>query len=107
MSEKTIKVMISQPMNGKTTQQIANERKTIADKLIKNHEGPIEVMDTTVEDHENKSSLQCFAESISFMDHADLLVMADGWQNARGCFIEHIIAMAYDKKIVYEKDLEK
>ena len=57
------------------------------------------MIDTVIEDHEEKSDLQCFAESIMFLDKADCLVMVPGWESSRGCRLEHDIAVAYDKNV--------
>ena len=64
-------------------------------------------MSTVVEDHEQKSELECFAESVLFMSMADVLAMGYGWENARGCKLEHEIAKAYHVEIVYLDELKK
>lgn len=100
-----VKIMVSQPMNGKTKEEIEEERENIS-KLV--HEAldelwdEIIIMDTTVEDHENKTDLECFSESIGFMAEADMLVMGKGWEKARGCILEHAIAKEYYVPILYE-----
>lgn len=96
-----IKIMISQPMAGKTTEQIKKERQTAIEQLKQYFTKEITIIDTVIEDHEEKSDLQCFAESIMFLDKADYLAMFPGWKNARGCKLEHEIAEQYNKRIVY------
>lgn len=101
-NKKMIKVMISQPMNGKTSKQINDEREQIAEMLLKCYpDTDIEVMNTTVANHETKSDLECFSESIGFMAEADVLVMAPDWEKARGCKLEHDIAVAYNVPRLY------
>ena len=97
-----MKAMLSSPMRGKTSEEIEMERKQMIELL-----DDYEVMDTIVEDYENKTDLECFAESIKFMSQSDVLVMGYGWENARGCILEHNIALAYDLPIIYLAEVQK
>jgi hypothetical protein len=36
-----------------------------------------------------------------FMSKADVLAMGFGWENARGCKLEHDIAKAYGVPVIY------
>lgn len=100
MTEK-IKIMLSSPMNGKTKEEIDEERNEMAAQLFDKYDDNCEIMATLVEDHENKSDLECFAESVLFMSMADVLAMGYGWQYARGCRLEHAIAKAYKVPVIY------
>lgn len=103
-----IKIMLSSPMNGKTREEIDDERNEMANLLFDYYgDDNCEVMSTVVEDHEQKSELECFAESVLFMSMADVLAMGFGWENARGCKLEHEIAKAYHVEIVYLDELKK
>ena len=66
-----MKVMISQPMNGKTEEQIRSERKSVIEKLEKMH---IEVIDT-VFDYNTKNinhvPVYYLAKSIEAMSNVD------------------------------------
>ena len=97
------KVMISQPMAGKTSDEIEDERNEMNNLLEKQYGDNYIVLDTTVKDHESKSDLECFSESIMFMSKCDVLVMGVGWSTARGCKLEHDIAKAYNVPILYLK----
>ena len=93
-----MKIMISQPMRGKTEKQIKEERAELVRKLEK--EGH-EVLDTVFEDFdENASPIYYLARSIEFLDKADAVVFMKGWQEARGCRIEHQIAVDYGKFVM-------
>ena len=97
-----MKVMISQPMNGKTEEQIREERKTIIEKFNNMH---IEVIDTifTEEASENcNKAVYYLGKSIEAMKDIDALYMCDGWREARGCRIEHQVAREYKIKILYK-----
>ena len=48
--------------------------------------------------------LECLGESIKRMSFADYVLFAEGWENARGCRIEHECANEYGKKIFCENE---
>lgn len=92
-----MKIMISQPMRGKTEKEIKNEREALVKKL---QEEGHEVLETVFEDFDCYASpIAYLARSIEFLDKADAVVFMKGWKNARGCKIEHEIALKYGKYI--------
>lgn len=95
-----MKLIISQPMRGKTEKQIRNEREELVKKL---QEEGHEVVDTIFSDFgEGKSTpLHYIAKSIEFMAEIDGVVFMQGWDMARGCIIEHECATRYNKFIKY------
>ena len=96
-----MKVMISQPMRGKTEEQIREERKAIIEKFNNMH---IEVIDTIFTDEPPKDcnvAVYYLGKSISAMKDIDAIYMDDGWREARGCRIEHQVAQEYGIKILY------
>lgn len=95
-----MKIMISQPMRGKTDKQIREERAELVKKL--ENEG-YEVIDTVLDISENKSPIYYLAKSIELLDKADAVVFMKGWQEARGCRIEYTIAVEYGKFIKEEQ----
>lgn len=92
-----MKIMISQPMNGKTEAQIRKERKNIVNELV---DAGHEVIDTILDLDEDKSAIYYLAKSIELLDQADAVYFMKGWEKARGCVIEHKICQAYGKKII-------
>lgn len=95
-----MKIMISQPMRGKTNEQIRKEREELVEKLeSQGHE----VIDTVLDISESKSPIYYLSKSIELLDKADGVVFMKGWQEARGCRIEHIIAYEYEKFIKEEQ----
>ena len=98
------KIFISQPMNGKTTEEIENERNYIIDRLKENE--CIEIIDSFFKDtpHDAKP-LWYLGESIKLMSEADVVFFCNGWQTARGCQIEHDCALEYGIDTMYEEDL--
>lgn len=98
------KIFISQPMNGKTTEEIENERNYIIDRLRENES--VEIIDSFFKDKPYEASpLWYLGESIKLMSEADVVFFCDGWQTARGCQIEHDCALEYGIDTMYEEDL--
>ena len=94
------KVFISQPMRGKSKDEILTERNRIT-KKIQNLIGNHEVLDTYFDDFgECSKPLQYLAKSLFMLAAADCAYFAQGWQDARGCRIEHDSAVAYDIEVL-------
>lgn len=105
-----MKVMISQPMNGFTDEQI----KTTREKVIKAlEEKGYEVINTFFnEEWSKKENLEAegvvnipvkfLSKSIEKMSTVDAVYFCSGWENARGCIIEHDIAKAYGLQVFIE-----
>lgn len=90
-----MKLMISQPMKGKTQEQINEERNELVKDLTR--KGHI-VANTVFEEEPpetNNAGIWYLAKSIDAMSGVDGVVFMKGWKNARGCRIEHDIAVAY------------
>ena len=98
------KIFISQPMNGKTTEEIENERNYIIDRLRENES--VEIIDSFFKDKPYEASpLWYLGESIKLMSEADIVFFCNGWQTARGCQIEHDWGLEYGIDTMYEEDL--
>lgn len=94
------KVMISQPMKGKTNEQIKQERAQAVKELT---DMGYEVLDTVFENApaDEDTAIYMLSQSIRFLGRADMVVFMKGWEHARGCKIEHEVAVNYGKEIVY------
>lgn len=107
MEKKKKKAMISQPMRGKTDEEILDVRNRIAAKL---QEAGYEVADTVfhfTDEQMNElgvknQAIYYIANSILAMSRCDCVYFAKGWENTRGCRIEHFIAAAYGTEMLYE-----
>ena len=103
--------MLSQPMAGKTEQEIKETR----EKAIKALENMgYEIVNTlftddwySKENMEKRGVVQiplCFlAKSLENMSLCHAAYFCKGWEKARGCKIEHDAAVAYGLKIIYEE----
>lgn len=106
------KAMLSQPMAGKTNEEIVSTREKAVSVL--NRMG-YEVVNTLFTDEwyskekmEERGVVQiplCFlAKSLENMSLCHTAYFCKGWENARGCRIEHEAAKAYGLEIIYETD---
>mgnify|MGYP000515601121 FL=1 len=101
MSNK-LKVMISQPMRGKTNEQIQLERTELVKRLEKDN---FEVIDTIISENAPKDcneAMYYLSKSIEFMSEVDIVYFMKGWEKARGCKIENKICQDYGKQTMYD-----
>ena len=104
-----MKVFISQPMRDRTFDEIEIERNVMIHVIgCVYPDEEIEVIDSLFSDEDVErlcgdapvGALWFLGEAIKAMDKADLVVMAVNWKHARGCQIEHEIAVDYDKRVI-------
>ena len=98
------RVFISQPMAGRSNEEIKVEREYIAEQIAKNYkQEPVQVIDSFFEDapHDAKP-LWFLGKSLEHLSTADIAVFAQGWRSARGCMIEHECAVAYGIETIEE-----
>lgn len=88
-----MKIFISQPMRGRSDEEIRTERTEMM-AAVKRQYGDAEELDTFFDNHE-WGPLMCLAKSIEALSQADAAVFAPGWGNARGCRIEHQCCVDY------------
>ena len=100
-----MKIMISQPMRGKTNEQIRKEREELVKKL---EEQGHEVIDTVFEEApaDEDIAIYMLSQSIRYIGKVDALYFMKGWEKARGCKIEHEVAVQYGKKVYYDNSEE-
>ena len=96
-----MKIMISQPMRSKTEKQIREDTERVIEILEKQGH---EVVDTIFAEEPPKNcdvALYYLSKSIEAISKVDGLVFMPGYENARGCQIEHMCAVKYGKFIKY------
>jgi hypothetical protein len=100
-----MKIFISQPMNGRDFNQIKQEREDLMKKIIEEFVN-VEFLDsllvTTPIRGAKNEPLSCLSASLSILADADLAIFAKGWENARGCQIEH--RCCEDYKIAFREE---
>ena len=100
-----VKVFISQPMRGKTTEQVRAERAEILKDVAKYLEGKsFEVLNTIFDEEPGKTynhfPLFYLSKSIQVLGTADYAYFANGWENYNGCCIEHECCTRYGIAII-------
>lgn len=92
-----MRVFISQPMRGKTDEEIRKIRADVTDCVKEMFGCDVEVMESIfVDEHE---PLCYLGRSIAMIAEAELVCFAPGWSKARGCRIENMAAHEYGKPI--------
>lgn len=105
------KAMLSQPMGGKTNEEIVATRERAIAAL---KDRGYEIVNTLFTDEwyskekmAERGVVQiplCFlAKSLENMSLCHAAYFCKGWENARGCRIEHEAAKAYGLEIIYEE----
>ena len=88
------KVFISQPMNGKTDEEILAERNHMIDTVKEKYGNEVEILPSYFEDYDG-NAIGFLGKSIEVLSHADIAVFGKGWDKARGCIIEHQVCKSY------------
>ena len=97
------KIFISQPIGGKTESQIFFERRKAFHKIERILGEPITLINSIIRKFSpTDSSLWYLGRSIQKMAVADIVFFVKGWENARGCRIEHLCAEEYGYRIIEE-----
>lgn len=105
-----MRAMISQPMAGKTDKEIEEDRNRAIAVLNSKGYDVINTLFTdewySEENMKKRGVVQiplCFlAKSLENMSLCDTVYFVKGWENARGCKIEHDAAVAYGLEIIEE-----
>ena len=97
------KLFISQPMKGKSENEIMKERESAIKRaeLVIGEE--VEVIDSYFTEDEPQgvnSGLWWLGKSLLLLATADIVYFAQGWDKARGCKIEHACAEEYGIRII-------
>lgn len=90
------KLFISQPMRGKTDEEILKEREEAIEEAKKIYGKDIEVIDSFFQNAPvDAKPLWFLGKSIELLSTADAVYFAEGWEKTRGCIIEHECAVRY------------
>ena len=96
-----MRVFISQPMAGRSNEELLAERARIARKLRTMYED-VEIIDSFL--LEPRGPVWLLGESIKLMDGADLVYFCRGWQRSRGCMVEYMTAGSYGIDMIFERE---
>lgn len=105
-----MRITISMPMRGLSNDEVGSSVDSIMNKLVaQGYEVCGNLFptdwanrDNLVEQGITNAPLHFLARSLDVMSKCDAVYFAKGWENARGCRIEHEAAKAYGLTIIYE-----
>ncbi len=105
-----MKAMISQPMNGLTDEEIFETRNKAIMWLSKNRFDLVDTLcryrwfleNLLLTNHVKNEPLYYLSLSLGQMSQCDAVYFCKGWENYRGCRIEHEAAEVYGLKIIEE-----
>ena len=113
------KVFISQPMTGLSKEEILDTRleaiEWVYKTLIENdfcRDDEIEIIDSYVEENQDKTDttenlIYMLGTSIQLLSEAEIVYFCEGWENSRGCKVEHLVAEEYGLKFLSTKKKNK
>jgi hypothetical protein len=98
----TVRLFISQPMRGKSDEEIESKREDLIAiaKAVYAGRGEVEVIDSFFKGGLDvpagaKAPLYYLSKSLELLATADVAIFAEDWWEARGCRIEHECAKQY------------
>lgn len=90
------KLFISQPMKGKSDEEILKERENAIKSAEKLLGEPVEIIDSFFQSAPvDARPLWFLGKSLELLSTADIAYFAKGWEKARGCKIENTCAIEY------------
>ena len=90
------KLFISQPMRGKTDEEILAVRAQAIQSAKRVLGEEVEVIDSFIHGTPSDAKpLWYLGKSLELLSTADIAYFAKGWEDARGCRIEHECAIEY------------
>lgn len=98
------RLFISQPMNGKTDEEIRTERERIIQKM-KEIFPDVVVINSYFQNYDPDCGvvpLKYLAKSIGLLATADIAYFAEGWAKASGCRIENMCCVSYGINTIEE-----
>lgn len=95
------KLFISQPMRGKTDEEILREREKAIASAQNLLGEEVEVIDSFFQNAPAEAKpLWFLGKSLELLSTADVVYFAKGWEEARGCRIENTCAIEYGITVI-------
>lgn len=95
------RIFISQPMKDLSDEQIKKERQIIVDSIVTEYGRDIEIIDSYFEGAPaNAAPMWFLGKSLELLSTADMAFFANGWEDARGCVMEHEACEKYGIEII-------
>ena len=97
------KLFISQPMRGKTDEEILTVRRKAIESAERELGEKVEVIDSFFRNCPAEAKpLWFLGKSLELLSTADVAFFAKGWEGARGCRVENTCAVEYGIDLVIE-----
>lgn len=93
------KIMIIQPMAGRSEEEIKREKEMITEAIESNGQEVINTLFTEEAPKDSKQGLYYLGKSIQAMSQVDAVLLLPNWEKARGCKIEYECAKAYGLEV--------
>lgn len=96
-----MKLFVSQPMHGKTNEEILAVRAKAIESVERNLGEKVEVIDSFFQDAPvDAKPLWYLAKSLELLSTADVVYFAKDWEKYRGCRIENTCAIEYGIDVI-------
>lgn len=100
-----MKIMISQPMQGLSIEQIRQNREEVVKDLVAKGHDVVDSIINYIPPNIKNERVYCLAQSILIISKCDAVYFMKGFEKARGCMIEYEICKKYGIKIFNESDV--
>lgn len=101
------RLFVSQPMRGKTQEEIIEQRDKAIEKLSRRLNEGFEVAETYFTEDGPKdvknSGIYWLGKSLELLSECDLALFIGNWYNYRGCEIEYRVCEKYGIEMEYDK----
>ena len=98
------KVYVALPMKGKATEEVIAEQEKLMARASEKLGEPCVLTESlsyhTDAGQDRPLPLECLAHGLARLAKSDFVVFGHGWENARGCKIEHLCAEEYGVPIL-------
>lgn len=99
-------IFVSMPMGGRSGYEIETEFLRVHDHLYSVLDEPFTILDSYFteepDDGVKNAGAWYLGASIRALSYADIVYFVKGWQDAKGCRLEHQIAESYGITIIEE-----
>ena len=110
MEDKKLRIFISQPMANKTDEEIFDASERVAKKIKNYFNDDVQIVQSYIDDDNvftvkpiiKNMPLYYLSKSLELLSRSDVIVMATGWENNRGCITEYECARRYGILVIFE-----
>jgi hypothetical protein len=93
-------IFISQPMTGRTNEEILLERRKVEEYLQDLYGPDLNILNSFIQDPSlQEKPIYCLGQAISQLNDADLVIFLEGWKESRGCNIEFMVCTQYNLQV--------